>query len=268
MTGSRCWPARTGPRRPGSGRWPPPWSGATSCWMSTSGGCSARCRCSPGRSRWRRPRRSPGPAPGRRCCTWWTARCWSRRGPGPDGRSRYRDAGDAARLRGPAAGPGRGAGRRPRPRWPGTRWAWPRRPRRGCRPAPGSWPRRGWLDAEDATMRQVLAWAMDHDPDMAVRLAAALGCGGCCAAGWPARSPLLREARRARRAGQRGVVRRAVLARPWTAFDAADLPGALERFTAVCDVIADREPSRAAGGLPGPAVGGLGQSGPGPGGGR
>ena len=21
-----------------------------------------------------------------------------------------------------------------------------------------------WLDAEDATMRQVLAWAMDHDP--------------------------------------------------------------------------------------------------------
>ena len=40
-----------------------------------------RCQCSPGRSRWMRPRRSPGPAPGRRCCIWWTARCWSRRGP-------------------------------------------------------------------------------------------------------------------------------------------------------------------------------------------
>ena len=35
----------------------------------------------PGRSRWRRPRRSPGRAPGRWCCGWWTARCWSRRGP-------------------------------------------------------------------------------------------------------------------------------------------------------------------------------------------
>ena len=33
------------------------------------------------RSRWRPPRRWRGLAPGRRCCTWWTARCWSRRGP-------------------------------------------------------------------------------------------------------------------------------------------------------------------------------------------
>jgi predicted ATPase/DNA-binding CsgD family transcriptional regulator len=32
-----------------------------------------------------------------------------------------------------------------------------------------------WLDAEDATMRQVLAWALDHDPAAAARLAAALG---------------------------------------------------------------------------------------------
>jgi predicted ATPase/DNA-binding CsgD family transcriptional regulator/transcriptional regulator with XRE-family HTH domain len=32
-----------------------------------------------------------------------------------------------------------------------------------------------WLDAEDATMRQVLAWAMGHDPQMALRLAGALG---------------------------------------------------------------------------------------------
>ena len=42
-----------------------------------------------GRSRWREPRRSPGRAPVRWCCGWWTARCWPRRGPGPDGRSRY-----------------------------------------------------------------------------------------------------------------------------------------------------------------------------------
>jgi predicted ATPase/class 3 adenylate cyclase len=32
-----------------------------------------------------------------------------------------------------------------------------------------------WLDAEAATMQQVLAWAADHDPVPAVRLAAALG---------------------------------------------------------------------------------------------
>ena len=32
-----------------------------------------------------------------------------------------------------------------------------------------------WLDAEDPTMRQVLAWAVDHDPAVAVRLAVALG---------------------------------------------------------------------------------------------
>ena len=59
----------------GSGRWRPRWSGATSCWRSTSGGCSARCRCSRRGSRWRPPRRSPGRAPARSCCGWWTARC-------------------------------------------------------------------------------------------------------------------------------------------------------------------------------------------------
>jgi non-specific serine/threonine protein kinase len=32
-----------------------------------------------------------------------------------------------------------------------------------------------WLDAEDAMMRQVLAWALQHDPAAAARLAAALG---------------------------------------------------------------------------------------------
>ena len=73
------WRAATAWRRPGSSPWPPRWSGVTSCWMRPGGGCSARCRCSRGRSRWRGPRRWPGPAPGRRCCTWWTARCWFRR---------------------------------------------------------------------------------------------------------------------------------------------------------------------------------------------
>ena len=47
-----------------------------------------------------------------------------------------------------------------------------------------------WLDAEDATMRQVLAWAMDHDPDIAARLAAALGWW------WMLRGPAGRPVRR------------------------------------------------------------------------
>ena len=32
-----------------------------------------------------------------------------------------------------------------------------------------------WLDAEDATMRQALGWAVEHDPALALRLAGALG---------------------------------------------------------------------------------------------
>ena len=59
----------------GNGRWPPRWSGVTSCSMSTSGRCSARCRCSRPGSRWREPRRSPGRTPARSCCGWWTAHC-------------------------------------------------------------------------------------------------------------------------------------------------------------------------------------------------
>jgi hypothetical protein len=42
-----------------------------------------------------------------------------------------------------------------------------------------------WLDAEDATMRQGLAWAVAHDPAAALQLAAALNGGGSCRAGWP-----------------------------------------------------------------------------------
>ena len=37
----------------------------------------------PARSRWMPPRRSPGPSPSRRCCTWLTARCSPRPAPGP-----------------------------------------------------------------------------------------------------------------------------------------------------------------------------------------
>jgi hypothetical protein len=63
------------------------------------------------------------------CCGWWSARCWSRRGPartdGPGTRCWRRCA-----RTGPGCWPGNRS-RRTR-RWPGTRCGWRRRPGRGC----------------------------------------------------------------------------------------------------------------------------------------
>ena len=50
---------------------------------------------------------------------------------------------------------------------------------------PGEQDAARWLDAEDATMRQVLIWAMDHDTAIALRLAAALSWWWFLRAGWP-----------------------------------------------------------------------------------
>ena len=96
-----------------------------------------------------------------------------------------------------------------------------------------------WLDAEDATMRQALDWAMQHDAAVASRLAAAL------AWWWQVRGRL---------AGQVPLLRAAVdRATPgsdaWCAghiwlgqasLDSADPAGALRHFTAVRDAIGDR----------------------------
>jgi predicted ATPase len=62
---------------------------------------------------------------------WWSARCWSRRGPA-------RTDGPATRCwrpcvpTGPGCWPGPGNRSRRRRRWPGTRCGWRRRPGRGC----------------------------------------------------------------------------------------------------------------------------------------
>ena len=105
----------------GTGRWRRPWSGATSCWTKTNSGFSARCRCSPGRSPWKPPGPSPGRARARRCCTWWIARCWSRRGKDPmagPGTACWRRCVPTA----PGCWPGPGSRTAPLPRWPGGRW--------------------------------------------------------------------------------------------------------------------------------------------------
>jgi non-specific serine/threonine protein kinase len=101
-----------------------------------------------------------------------------------------------------------------------------------------------WLDAEDATMRQVLAWAMEHDAAMALRLAVAL------APWWQLRGrlagqySLLCQAAECAEMGSGGW-RAAQLWLGQTAQFSADPAAALGHFTAVRDAVAVRPPSRA-----------------------
>jgi DNA-binding CsgD family transcriptional regulator len=100
------------------------------------------------------------------------------------------------------------------------------------------------LDAEDATMRQVLAWAMDRDAGIAVRLAVAL------AQWWLLRGrsmgayPLLRAAVGHAAAGS-GAWCAAQFWLGSMALYLGDLAGSLGHLTAVCDALGDRGPSRA-----------------------
>ena len=67
----------------------------------------------------------------------------------------------------------------------------------------------GWLDAEDATMGHVLAWAVEHDLDTAVRLVTALSVWWVLRGRLAGQGPLLRElAGRAGPAARGGAPRR------------------------------------------------------------
>jgi non-specific serine/threonine protein kinase len=101
-----------------------------------------------------------------------------------------------------------------------------------------------WLDAEDATMRQVLGWAVAHDPALALRLADALG------RWWVLRGRLAGEYRLLCQAAGGAEVGSGLwcAAQVWIGFAAhfsADLAAALGHFTAVRDAGAGRPPSRA-----------------------
>jgi hypothetical protein len=101
-----------------------------------------------------------------------------------------------------------------------------------------------WLDAEDATMRQALAWAMQHDPAAALRLAVALAPWWDLRGRSPGGYPLLREAAGRAAAGSETWC----AAQFWLgqmALRSADPAGALGHFTAVRDTIGDRPPSPA-----------------------
>jgi predicted ATPase/DNA-binding CsgD family transcriptional regulator len=98
-----------------------------------------------------------------------------------------------------------------------------------------------WLDAEDATMRDVLAWAVDHDAAVASRLAAALAWWWQTRGRLAGQLPLLREAVDRAAAGSDAWC----LGHTWlgqASLDSADPAGALRHFTAVRDAIGDRGP--------------------------
>jgi len=100
-----------------------------------------------------------------------------------------------------------------------------------------------WLDAEDATMAQVLAWAVDHDAGIALRLAVALAPWWFLRGRLAAQYLLLGEVAGRAEPGSAGWC----AARSWlgtTARFSADLAGALGHFTAVRDAVLDQGPSR------------------------
>jgi DNA-binding CsgD family transcriptional regulator/tetratricopeptide (TPR) repeat protein len=101
-----------------------------------------------------------------------------------------------------------------------------------------------WLDAEDAMMRQVLAWAMGQDPEVVLRLADALGWWWFLRGRLPGQCPLLAELTGYAAVGSdRWCTAQFWLG--WAAEFSADLAGALEHFTALRDAVAGRRPSRA-----------------------
>jgi tetratricopeptide (TPR) repeat protein len=100
-----------------------------------------------------------------------------------------------------------------------------------------------WLDAEDAAMRQVLAWAMGHDEAVVLRLAVALAPWWFLRGRAAAQSPLLREAAGHAVPGSDEWC----AAQFWlgtTALYTSDLASALGHFAAVRDAVGDRGPSR------------------------
>jgi predicted ATPase/DNA-binding CsgD family transcriptional regulator len=93
-----------------------------------------------------------------------------------------------------------------------------------------------WLDAEDATLRHALEWAVEHDPDLAPRLAVALAWWWHTRGRLAGQVPLLREVVDRAAAGSDAWC----LGHIWlgqASLDVADPAGALRHFTAVRDAI-------------------------------
>ena len=161
---------------------------------------------------------------------------------GPDGRSRYQML---ETLRAYAAGLLAGAGEQEEAASALAGYALrvAKQAAAGSQSGDGELAAARWLDAEDATMRQALGWAVAHDPALALRLANALSWW------WFLRGRLAGEYRLLRQAAGGAEVGsdRWCAAQVWLGWAAqsSDLAGALGHFTAVRDAAADRPLSRA-----------------------
>jgi tetratricopeptide (TPR) repeat protein len=114
----------------------------------------------------------------------------------------------------------------------------------GLRSGDGELAAARWLDAEDATMRQVLGWAVARDPVLALRLASALYWWWLLRGRLAGEYRLLRQAAGRAEAGSGGWCD-AQVSLGWAALFSADLAAALGHFTAVRDAAAGRPPSPA-----------------------
>ena len=99
-----------------------------------------------------------------------------------------------------------------------------------------------WLDAEDATMRQVLAWAMGHDTEMALRLAGALEFWWYLRGRQPGLYPLLAELTGCAEPGSAQWCRAQRMA-GWAATFSNNPDVALRHFTVLRDAVTDQSPS-------------------------
>jgi predicted ATPase/class 3 adenylate cyclase/DNA-binding CsgD family transcriptional regulator len=100
-----------------------------------------------------------------------------------------------------------------------------------------------WLDAEDATMGQVLAWALAHDPAVALRLAVALGWWWFLRGRLSGQYLLLGQAAGGAEPGSDGWC----AAQDWlgrASLFSAGMPRSLGHFTAARDAMQGRGPSR------------------------
>ena len=161
---------------------------------------------------------------------------------GPDGRSRY---GMLETLRAYGAGLLAAAGEHARAAAALAEWA----VNVAEEASAGLWRSEGELaaarrlDAEDAAMRQVLAWAVTHNTALALRLADALGWWWGMRGRLAGEYRLLRQAADCAEAGSSGWCDAQVWL-GWTAQFSADPATALGHFTAARDAVADQPPSR------------------------
>src|SRR5262249_55564405 len=101
-----------------------------------------------------------------------------------------------------------------------------------------------WLDAEDATMAQVLAWGVGHDAGLALRMVPALGWWWTRRGREADQYEVLREVTGRAVPGSDGWCAAEVFL-GYTAGTFGDLAGALGHFTELRDAAAPRGPCRA-----------------------